>query len=86
VSFTQTGGQHRLVTLLPSLEGFELAASDKVFKPAQAVISNDQSTVLVTSAVVTNPAFVRYGWRDLISVSLYNREGLPAVPFRSDLP
>jgi sialate O-acetylesterase len=84
ISFTKTDGQHRLVNLLPNLEGFEMAASDKVFKPAQAVISNDQTTVLVTSTTVPNPQFVRFGWRDLISVSLYNREGLPAVPFRTD--
>jgi sialate O-acetylesterase len=84
VSFTKADGQHRLVTMLSTIEGFELAGADKVFKPAKAVLSNDRATILVTSAEVPNPAAVRYAWRDFPNAGLYNREGLPAVPFRSD--
>jgi len=84
VSFTMTGGQHRLSTLQSSLEGFELAGADRVFKPAKAVISDDKTTILVTSAEVPEPVAVRYAWRDFPNAGLYNREGLPAVPFRSD--
>jgi sialate O-acetylesterase len=84
VSFTMTGGQHRLSTMQNSVEGFELAGADKVFKPAKAVFSDDRNTVLVTSTDVPEPIAVRYAWRDFPNASLYNREGLPAVPFRSD--
>jgi sialate O-acetylesterase len=79
-----TGGQHQLVTLLNTVEGFELARADCVSKPAQAVIDKDNATILVTSAEVPEPVAVRYAWRDAPTASLYNREGLPAVPFRSD--
>lgn len=84
VSFTMTGGQHRLVTLLNTVEGFELAGEDRVFKPARAVIDRDNTTILVTSAEVPDPIAIRYAWRDAPIASLYNREGLPAMPFRSD--
>jgi sialate O-acetylesterase len=84
VSFTMSGGQHRLSTMQANIEGFELAAANKVFKPAQAVLSNDKTTVLVTSDEVPDPVAVRYAWRDFPGAGLYNREGLPAVPFRSD--
>lgn len=67
---------------LNELSGFELAGADKVFKPAVAVIEKD--TVLVTSADVPEPVAVRYAWRDAPVAGLFNKEGLPATPFRSD--
>lgn len=67
---------------LNELSGFELAGEDKVFKPATAVIEGQ--TVLVTSAEVPEPVAVRYAWRDAPVAGLFNKEGLPAVPFRSD--
>lgn len=80
VSFTEaTGG---LVAPLNELSGFELAGADQVFKPAEAKIEDD--TVLVTSPQVPDPVAVRYAWRDAPTAGLFNREGLPAVPFRSD--
>jgi sialate O-acetylesterase len=84
VTFTETGGQHRLSSMQNDVGGFELAGADKVFKPAKAVLSNDRTTVLVTSDQVPEPVAVRYAWRDFPNAGLYNREGLPAVPFRSD--
>jgi sialate O-acetylesterase len=80
VSFTQLHGGLRAP--LNALSGFELAGEDKVFKPAVAKIEND--TVLVTSAEVPAPAAVRYAWRNAPVAGLFNNEGLPAVPFRSD--
>ena len=66
------------------LLGFFVAGKDNVFKPATAVI--DGKTVLASSPEVPDPAHVRYGWYDLEKGlnNLYNQEGLPAVPFRSD--
>jgi sialate O-acetylesterase len=80
VTFTETHGG--LIAPLNELSGFELAGEDKVFKPAQAKI--DGETVLVTSAEVPEPAAVRYAWRNAPVAGLFNKEGLPAVPFRSD--
>jgi sialate O-acetylesterase len=34
---------------------------------------------------VSKPVVVRYGWANVPDVNLFNREGLPASPFRTDL-
>jgi sialate O-acetylesterase len=64
-----------------SLTGFEIAGADQKFYPAQAVI--DGNTVLVSSPAVPEPVAVRYAWANNPTVSLYNKEGLPASPFRT---
>jgi sialate O-acetylesterase len=65
------------------LTGFTVAGDDGVFHPAEARIVGD--TVEVTSPVVARPARVRYGWAHVASGNLFNRAGLPASPFRSDV-
>jgi sialate O-acetylesterase len=66
------------------LAHFAIAGSDKKFRWAQAVIEND-STVAVWSEEVAAPRYVRYAWADNPDfANLYNKEGLPASPFRTD--
>jgi sialate O-acetylesterase len=64
------------------LRGFALAGEDGKFMWANAEI--DGNHVVVTSPLVSRPAAVRYGWADYPIVNLFNREGLPASPFRTD--
>jgi sialate O-acetylesterase len=64
------------------LKGFAIAGPDKKFVWADADIKGD--TVVVSSDKVTEPVAVRYGWADNPVCSLYNKEGLPASPFRTD--
>jgi sialate O-acetylesterase len=64
------------------LSWFSIAGADKKFVPAQAVI--DGETVVVSSASVTNPVAVRFGWHQLAEPNLANKAGLPASPFRTD--
>ncbi len=64
------------------IEGFAIAGSDSVFHWATAEI--DKNMIRVYSDQVSNPIAVRYAWADNPKVSLYNREGLPVVPFRTD--
>jgi len=64
------------------LKGFTIAGADRKFVPADAAIEGD--VVLVFSKEVPRPAFVRYGWADCPSVNLWNKNGLPASPFRTD--
>jgi sialate O-acetylesterase len=61
--------------------GFEIASSDRKFVPAEVRI--DGRTVVVRSAFIASPRYVRYAWKDDPSCNLYNAEGLPASPFRS---
>jgi sialate O-acetylesterase len=64
------------------LQGFEIAGADQKWFHATAVI--DGASVIASSAEVAAPVAVRYAWGDIPACNLYNREGLPAVPFRSD--
>jgi sialate O-acetylesterase len=64
------------------LREFTIACEDKQFVPAKAEIDGD--TVVVSSEKVTKPVAVRYGWRNAALPNLFNKEGLPASPFRTD--
>lgn len=93
VSFASTAGG--LVAGLPpsqspngvpavvsSLRGFAVAGADGRWYPADAVIEGD--SVLLSSRAVGKPLEVRYEWKGYPDGNLYNRVGLPALPFRSD--
>jgi len=64
------------------LKGFAVAGVDRKFYWAEAEIEAD--TVLVWSDKVPKPVAVRYAWASNPQCNLYNREGLPASPFRTD--
>ncbi|MBM4104190.1 MAG: sialate O-acetylesterase [Planctomycetes bacterium] len=64
------------------LAGFTLCGADMKFVPAVAKVIGDY--VEVTSRDVSNPVAARYGWSTFPLCNLYNKEGLPASPFRSD--
>ncbi|GAB3890517.1 sialate O-acetylesterase [Larkinella knui] len=65
------------------LKGFEVAGADQKFYWAKAEIQGDK--VVVYANEVATPVSVHYGWADDNGeVNLYNKEGLPAVPFRTD--
>ena len=62
--------------------GFALAGADGEYHWAQANIEGDK--VILASDQVPEPVSVRYAWADNPACNLYNKEGLPAVPFRTD--
>ena len=64
------------------LKGFGIAGPDGIFVWAKAVIKGN--TVVVSSDKVPTPVAVRYDFSDSPQGNLYNKEGLPASPFRSD--
>jgi len=65
------------------LQGFMIAGEDKKFVWADAIIEGD--TVNVLSKDVPKPAAVRYAWSQQFSwANLFNQDGLPAQPFRTD--
>jgi sialate O-acetylesterase len=64
------------------LTGFEVAGSDGKFVEATAQI--DGASVVVSSATVSVPVRVRYGWKDTPDASLINAANLPASPFQSE--
>jgi len=65
------------------LSEFAIAGADKKFVWAKAVIEGDK--IIVSGDEVSNPMYVRYAWADNpVNPNLFNKEGLPASPFRTD--
>ncbi len=65
------------------LKQFAIAGADHKFVWAKAEIKNNK--VIVWSDQVSNPVAVRYAWADdPEGANLFNKEGLPASPFRTD--
>jgi len=80
--FEHTGSG--LVAKGTELQGFSIAGQDKKFVGAKAEIIG-KNKVVVWSEKVKNPVAVRYAWADNPEgANLYNKEGLPASPFRTD--
>ena len=65
-----------------ALRGFAIAAKGGEFRWAEARIEGD--CVVVSSPAVQAPEAVRYAWADNPDCNLYNKDGLPASPFRTD--
>lgn len=82
ISFSETGSG-LAVKGDGNLRGFAVAGSDQKFYWANAVI--DGNTVVLYSDKVKVPVAVRYAWADNPYCNLINKEGLPAVPFRTDV-
>jgi sialate O-acetylesterase len=78
--FNHVGGG--LVAKGDKLKGFAVAGEDRKFVWAEAAIEGD--SVLVSSAKVAHPLAVRYAWDINPVCNLFNQDGLPAVPFRTD--
>ena len=65
------------------IKGFEVAGSDHHFHYAKAFLENNKVTVYTDE--VPSPVSVHYAWADDAGDSnLYNQEGFPALPFRTD--
>jgi sialate O-acetylesterase len=63
------------------LKGFAIAGENRQFQWARAKIINGK--IEVWNENIPNPRYVRYAWADNPDqANLYNREGLPASPFR----
>ena len=81
ITFTHTG--KGLLAKDGDLKGFTIAGADGNFVPAIAEIHNN--AVIVSSKDVPEPKAVRYGWANVPDVNLFNQDGLPASPFRTDV-
>ncbi|HEY0056018.1 MAG TPA: sialate O-acetylesterase [Pedobacter sp.] len=83
LKFTEIGSGLQAKDKYGYLRGFAIAGDDNKFVWANAVI--EANTVIVYSNSVKNPTAVRYAWSDNpADANLYNKEGLPASPFRTD--
>ncbi|MEY5011459.1 MAG: hypothetical protein RLZZ253_2598 [Verrucomicrobiota bacterium] len=94
VRFTDTGGGLVIgkapwlaegATPVPQDEllGFIIRGDQGKWVPAKARIDGD--SVIVSSPEVPAPKAIRYAWANSPRCNLYNQEGLPALPFRTDI-
>jgi len=84
LTFTETASGLDVHNKYGYVNGFSIAGADHKFVWAKAFITGD-NTVSVYSEEVKNPVAVRYGWANNPNdLNLYNKEGLPANPFRTD--
>jgi sialate O-acetylesterase len=81
LTFTHIG--RGLVAKGGALQAFAIAGKDRKFVWAEATIEGN--TVIVWSKGIKSPKAVRYAWADNPdNANLYNQEGFPAAPFRTD--
>lgn len=86
IKFRNTGSGLVTIDHQP-LNWFNIAGADKKFLPARAVIQKNK--VIVSNSKIKSPVYVRFGWNEAAQPNLFNKEGLPAVPFstyKNDLP
>lgn len=82
ISFDAIGGGLVVNNKYGYVEGFALAGADKKFVWAQAHI--DGNRIVVQADQLSSPVFVRYAWSNNPDVNLFNKEGLPALPFSNE--
>ena len=82
LSFQYTGGGLKAENNSPLQ--FEIAGSDQLFYAAKTLI--DGHRLLVWSDQVAAPKHARYAWLGTSVATLFNIEGLPATPFRTNTP
>jgi Domain of unknown function (DUF303). len=66
------------------LTWFTIAGADGKFVPSEAKIVGDK--IIVSSSSVSKPLNVRFAWSEAAQPNFFNKDGLPAVPFRTDNP
>lgn len=83
VSFKNVGKGLQIIDRYGYLKGFEIAEKNKVFEYAKAEIIDNK--VVITYPKKKKIVSIRYAWADApIDVNLFNSEGYPACPFRTD--
>ncbi|WP_431200016.1 sialate O-acetylesterase [Mucilaginibacter sp. P19] len=74
--------ENGLTSFNKPIQNFEIAGKDKMFYPAQAMISG--SVIIVSSPLVKEPVAVRYAFKDFVVGDLFGTNGLPVSSFRTD--
>lgn len=84
IKFETYGSNLKSTDKFGYLRGFAIAGQDGKFHWAKARLS-DNNEATVYSDQISDPRFVRYAWSDNPGpLDLYNTDGLPAFPFRTD--
>jgi sialate O-acetylesterase len=84
IRYSSVGSGLAIRDVAGRVRGFEIAGADGRFVWARA--ERDGETIVVSSSAIHHPVAVRYAWRNTPDGNVYNKEGFPAVPFRTDIP
>ncbi len=83
LAFSHTGTGWLVKDKYGYIKGFEIAAADKQFQYAKAMVEGDK--IIVYADGISQPVAVRYNWvDDATDGNLFNKEQFPAAPFRTD--
>jgi hypothetical protein len=82
LDFINTGGGLILKGSSNEITGFCVAGRDGKFYNAKAYI--EENKVRLVCDKIKDPVYVRYLWINSSEMNLFNKEGFPAVPFRTD--
>jgi sialate O-acetylesterase len=84
IKFSQLGSGLVVKDKYGYARGFDIAAADGRFVRAQA--RRDGQDIMVANENIHQPVAVRYDWSNTPDGNVFNVEGLPATPFRTDGP
>jgi len=65
-----------------TITGFYVSGDKEEWLPADAKIENDK--IILSNKALKNPVYARYGFGNTLIGNVFNKEGLPVVPFRTD--
>jgi sialate O-acetylesterase len=65
------------------LTDFVISENGKEFVSAKAIIRSNK--IIVSATGISKPVAVRMGWSNVPHINLFNKDGLPASPFRTDV-
>lgn len=82
---TFSSAQNGLVCRDKEVKGMEIAGPDGVFVKAKVAINN-KNQLVISSPEVKTPVSARYCFDDATVGNLFNKEGYPVAPFRTDRP
>ncbi|MBI9040778.1 sialate O-acetylesterase [Lutibacter sp.] len=83
VYFNDIGGGLTTTDEQGNIYGFEAAGEDQVFNNVNATIVDNKILISITG--IKSPLHIRYSWMgDASKSNLFNKEGFPAIPFRTD--
>jgi sialate O-acetylesterase len=80
LSFDNAGAG--LMSTGKAITGFYISGETEEWLPAEAVIKNDK--IIVSNKKLKAPVYIRFGFGNTVVGNVFNKEGLPLVPFRTD--
>jgi len=61
---------------------FLIAGNDQNFLPAEVTIEKDR--IVISNKQISNPVAARFSFSNTGMSNVFNKEGLPIIPFRTD--